>query len=112
MKIDNRQARRMMERMGIEMKEIKEVEKVVIFTRNMDLVIKNPIVSEINAQGARIFQVTGEVSEEKKQKEKFTEEDVLLVQQQTGVDRARAVAALEESDGEVAKAILKLTTQG
>ncbi len=112
MKIDNRQARRMMERMGIEMKEIKEVEKVVIFTRNMDLVIKNPVVSEINAQGARIFQVTGEVSEEKKQREKFTEEDVLLVQQQTGVDRTRAIAALEESDGEVAKAILKLTTQG
>jgi nascent polypeptide-associated complex subunit alpha len=112
MKIDNRQARRLMERMGIEMKEVKDVEKVVIFTRDKELVIINPSVSEINAQGARIFQVTGQVNEQKKETQKFTEEDIMLVQQQANVSRERAIAALEESNGEVARAILKLTTQG
>jgi nascent polypeptide-associated complex subunit alpha len=112
MRIDNRQARRLMERMGIEMKEIKEVEKVVIVTRDKELIINNPSVSEINAQGNRIFQVAGQVVEQRRQTEKFTEEDILLVQQQAGVDRAKAIAALEESEGEVARAILKLTTKG
>lgn len=112
MRIDNRQARRLMERMGIEMKEIKEVEKVVIVTRDKELIINNPSVSEINAQGNRIFQVSGQVVEQRRQTEKFTEEDILLVQQQAGVDRAKAISALEESEGEVARAILKLTTKG
>jgi nascent polypeptide-associated complex subunit alpha len=67
-------------------------------------------VSEVNAQGNRVFQVVGDVEETDVEKEAFSEEDVLLVQQQAGVSRERAVAALEESDGEVARAILKLTS--
>ena len=39
-----------------------------------------------------------------------SEEDILLVQQQTGASREKAVAALDQSDGEVARAILKLTS--
>jgi nascent polypeptide-associated complex subunit alpha len=52
------------------------------------------------------------VSEQKKETQKFTEEDIMLVQQQANVSRERAIAALEESNGEVARAILKLTAQG
>ncbi|MDA4124439.1 MAG: nascent polypeptide-associated complex protein [Thaumarchaeota archaeon] len=108
--MDNRNARRMMERMGISTKEIPNVEEVVIKTPDKEMHIKNPSVSEVNAHGTRVFQVIGEVEEVEIEKEAFNEEDVLLVQQQASVTRERAVAALEESDGEVARAILKLTS--
>jgi nascent polypeptide-associated complex subunit alpha len=109
LKMDNRNARRMMERMGIDMKEIPNVQEVVIKTADKEMHIKNPSVSEVNAQGNRVFQVAGDVEEVEVERKTFNEEDILLVQQQTGASRERAVAALEESDGEVARAILKLT---
>jgi len=110
MKMDNRQARRAMERMGINMKEIPNVEEVIIRTSDKEMHITNASVSEVNAQGSRVFQVVGDVEETEVEKKAFNEEDVLLVQQQAGVSRERAVAALEEADGEVARAILKLTS--
>jgi len=109
MKMDNRNARRMMERMGIDMKEIPNVQEVVIRTADKEMHIKNASVSEVNAQGNRVFQVAGEVEEVEIEKKTFNEEDILLVQQQTGTSREKAVTALEQSDGEVARAILKLT---
>lgn len=110
MKMDNRNARRMMDRMGINMKEIPNVQEVVIKTPDKELHITNASVSEVNAQGNRIFQVVGEVEEVEVEKKSFSEEDILLVQQQTGVSKEKAVAALEQSDGEVARAILKLSS--
>jgi len=109
-KIDNRQARRMMERMGINQTEVPDVEEVVIKTSTKEIHVKNGSVSEVNFQGNRIFQVMGEVEEIEREKKKFNEEDVVLVQQQAGVSREKALAALEESDGEVARAILSLTS--
>ncbi|MDA4128375.1 MAG: nascent polypeptide-associated complex protein [Thaumarchaeota archaeon] len=106
----DRQTRRMMERMGIDMKEIPDVEEVIIRTASKEIHVHNATVSEVNAQGNRIFQVAGEVEESQVEKETFNEEDILLVQQQASVTRERAVAALQESDGEVARAILKLTS--
>ncbi|QQG48104.1 MAG: transcription factor [archaeon] len=110
MKMDNRNARRMMDKMGINMREIPDVEEVVIKTKDKEMHIKNATVSEVNAQGNKVFQVVGEVEEVEIEREAFNDEDVLLVQQQAGVTRERAVAALEQSDGEVARAILKLTS--
>ena len=110
MKMDNRNARRMMDRMGINMKEIPGVQEVVIKTADKEMHITNASVSEVNAQGNRIFQVMGEVEEVEVEKKTFSDEDILLVQQQTGASRERAVAALEQSEGEVARAILKLTS--
>ena len=109
MKLGDRQTRRMMDRMGINMKEIPDVEEVIIRTPSKDIHIVGASVSEVNAQGNRIFQVMGEVEEVEKEQKKFSEEDILLVQQQSNVTREKAIAALEESDGEVAKAILRLT---
>lgn len=110
MKMDNRNARRMMDKLGINMKEIPNVQEVVIRTPDKEMHITNASVSEVNAQGQRMFQVAGEVEEVEIEKKAFSDEDILLVQQQTGVPKERAVAALEESDGEVARAILKLTS--
>ncbi len=110
MKMDNRNARRMMDRMGINMKEIPNVQEVVIKTADRELHITNVSVSEVEAQGNKVFQVAGDVEEVEVEKKKFNEEDVLLVQQQSGATREKSLSALEESDGEVARAILKLTS--
>jgi len=110
MKMDNRNARRMMDRLGINMKEIPNVSEVVIKTPDKEMHITNASVSEVNAQGQRMFQVVGDVEEVEVEKKTFSEEDVLLVQQQTGASKERAIAALEETDGEVARAILKLSS--
>jgi nascent polypeptide-associated complex subunit alpha len=110
LKMDNRQTRRAMERLGINMKEIPGVQEVIIKTTDKEMHIKDASVSEVVAQGQRIFQVMGEVEEVEVEKEAFNEEDILLVQQQANVTREKAMAALEESDGEVARAILKLTS--
>jgi len=83
---------------------------VVIRTKDKEMHIKNASVSEVNAQGNRVFQVVGDVEEVEVEKKVFSDEDILLVQQQTGVTRERAAAALEESDGEVARAILRLAS--
>ena len=110
MKLGDRQARRMMERMGINMKEMPGVEEVIIRTAEKEIHIRNASVSEVNAQGNRVFQVAGEVEEVARERKTFSDEDILLVQQQANVTREKAVAALEEAEGEVARAILKLTS--
>jgi len=110
MKMGDRQTRRLMDRMGINMKEVPGVEEVVIITGSKELHIRGAQVSEINAQGNRIFQVAGEVEEVEKAKKTFSDEDILLVQQQANVTKEKAIAALDASDGEVAKAILRLTS--
>jgi nascent polypeptide-associated complex subunit alpha len=110
MNIGDRKARRMMDRMGINMKEIPDVQEVIIKTSAKEIHITGASVSEVNAQGNRIFQVMGDVEEVAAEKEAFSEEDILLVQQQANVSREKAIASLEESDGEVARAILRLTS--
>ncbi len=110
MKMDNRNARRMMDRMGINLKEIPDVQEVVIKTADRELHITNASVSEVTAQGNKVYQVTGDVEEVELEKKTFSEEDILLVQQQANTTREKAIAALEGSEGEVARAILKLTS--
>ncbi|MGB9659331.1 MAG: nascent polypeptide-associated complex protein [Nitrososphaerales archaeon] len=111
MKISDRQARRMLEKMGVDIEPLPDVKEVIIRTSSKDIVIKNPDVSEMKAKGVRVFQVMGVAIEERViEAPKFTEEDVLLVAQQANVSKEVAAKALEESDGDLAKAILKLTS--
>lgn len=111
MAFNNRQTRRMLERMGVDLQPIPNVEEVVIRTSDKDMIVRKATVSEVKAKGMRIFQVMGEdVDEIVREKAKFTEEDVMLVAQQAGVSRELAEKALLESDGEPARAILKLTS--
>lgn len=111
MHFQKREMRRMMERMGIDVEPLPNVEQVLIRTSSKDLVIRNASVSEVKAKGVRVFQVMGEEVEERiREKPQFSEEDVLLVAQQAGVTRERAEAALAEENGDLARAILKLTS--
>jgi len=109
--MDNRQTRRLMEKMGMDLQEIPDVKEVLIRTGTKEITIKEASVSEINAKGMRIFQVMGADTEEKEiDKPDFSEEDIILVSQQANVTKEKAMQALTNSQGDLAKAILELTT--
>ncbi len=116
-----KQMQAMMKRMGVKMDEIDDVEEVIIVTLNRELRIKHPSVSVVEAQGQKTYQIVGDAKEyprsdapapssDSKTTDEYAipEEDIDLVVAQTGVSPEQARAALEECDGELAEAILKI----
>jgi len=116
-KISPRQMRRMMKQMGL--KEIEDVQEVIIRTLEKELVIKEPQVTVMKQAGQKLWQVVGQSAEERPLSGEVVEEvvavipeeDVHLVAQQAGVDVETARAALVDAGGDLAKAILALKTQ-
>ncbi len=110
-KISSREARRMMQRMGLSMTPMPDVQEVIVRTSTKEIVIKNPEVSVLDLHGQKIFQVAGGDIAEKTVERKLAipEEDVQLVAQQANVSLDQARAALEETKGDLAQAILLLT---
>ena len=115
-KMNPRNAKRMMQRMGMNMGEMPDVEEVIFRTSDKEIVVENAQVAVIDMGGQKIFQVTGEVSERALEgqtaKVIIPEEDAQLVADQTGKSLEDAKRALETSDGDLAKAILLLQTGG
>jgi nascent polypeptide-associated complex subunit alpha len=111
-RVNPREAKRMMQRMGLNMEQIENVEEVIIKTSSKEIHVKEPEVSVIEAQGQKMFQVAGgqitEKAAERKTGITIGEEDVRLVADQTGRSLEDARKALEESGGDLAKAILLL----
>ena len=108
---DNRQSKRMLEKMGLNLEEMSDVEEVVIKTKEKDLIIKSPQVSKLKSKGIDMYQIMGNDTEEIiKEQNMISEEDVLLVSQQANVNEEKAKDALAEAEGDLAKAILILTT--
>jgi nascent polypeptide-associated complex subunit alpha len=93
-----------MKKMGMQASQI-DAEEVVIKTPEKDIVISQPQVTKINMMGQETYQVVGEAVE--REREKFTDDDVKMVVEQTGVSEEEAGKALEET-GDLAEAILKL----
>ena len=113
-RMNPREAKRMMQRMGLNMNAVEDVEEVIIRTGSKEIVIKEPEVSILEVQGQKMFQVAGGQVTEKAAERKTTtigEEDVRLVADQTGKSLEKARKALEESGGDLAKAILLLQSQ-
>jgi len=101
----------MMQRMGMNMDTVEGVTDVIIKTSSKEIVIEGPEVAILQVQGQRIYQVAGGVVTEKAPEKKVpfvSEEDARLVADQTGKDIDEARRALEESGGDLAKAILLL----
>lgn len=112
-RINPRDARRMMQRMGMNMDTVEDVEEVIIRTPTKEIVIETPEVAIVNMQGQKIFQVAGgKVSERAPERKaagpSVSEEDVQLVAGQTGKSVEEARKALIECEGDLAKAILLL----
>jgi nascent polypeptide-associated complex subunit alpha len=103
----------MMQRMGLSMDAVPDVEQVIIKTSSKEIVIEEPEVAVMNVQGQKMFQVAGGRITEKTVKRKLAvpEEDVRLVADQTGKSLEEARKALEECEGDLAKAILFLQSK-
>jgi nascent polypeptide-associated complex subunit alpha len=108
-----RDTRRMMQRMGLNMEAMSDVEQVIIKTSGKEITIEDPEVAVLEMQGQKIFQVTGGKISEKTTERKLTvpEEDARLVADQTGKSLEEARKALEECGGDLAKAILLLQSK-
>lgn len=104
--------RRMLDKMGLNMNEINNVEEVIIRTNEREIIIRGPTVAELKSPDSTIFQVVGDDIEEKQREvPKFSDEDIMLVSQQAGVSKEVAIQALADAKGDLAKAILGLTTK-
>lgn len=116
-RMNSREQKRMMQRMGMNMDSIPDVQQVIIRTADKDIVIDEPEVAILQVQGQKMYQIIGgQVSEQAPSqrgaaapaKPSFSEEDVQLVADQTGKSQEKAKEALEECSGDLAKAILLL----
>ncbi|MGQ9679294.1 MAG: nascent polypeptide-associated complex protein [Candidatus Bathyarchaeia archaeon] len=112
-KIDSRKTRRLMKQMGLRMDELGDIQRVIMQGSEREIIIENPIVTSLDLKGQKMYQITGGRVSEKTDKSKGAsrEEDILLVAQQAGVSREMAKAALEETEWDLASAILKLTSK-
>ncbi len=102
----------MMKRMGINVEELKDAERVEIILPDKKIVIDKPQVVALHSRGETIYQVVGksriEEKEERVEEIEVSEEDIEFIVEQTGVSREEARRALIESGGDIAEAILKL----
>ena len=95
-----------MRRMGVSVENIEEVEKVTIYTKNEEHVFDSPDVTIMIAQGQKTYQISGEPKVIKRMKE----EDIKLVAEKTGRSMEEACKALEKADGNIAQAIIDLSS--
>ena len=101
--MDPKKMQQMMKQFGMKMDNI-PASQVIIKTDSGDIVVDEPQVVKTTMQGQVVFQVSGNVKEKS-----FSDEDVKLVMDQSGTtDKELATKALQEADGDVVKAIMKL----
>lgn len=119
-KINPKQIQALMRQFGIKSESI-PAKRVVFELEGKRMVIDAPQVNAIDAQGQKMYQVMGEMKEEKGKagggagkesagegKEGIPEEDVKMVMEQAGAKKAEAVKALKETNGDIAEAIVRL----
>ncbi len=104
-----RMMKQAMKRMGIKQEEIDDAEQVIIRCSDREIIIDDPQVSKVNMMGQDTFQVVGSISErEISTAPSISEDDIKTVMEQAKVSEEEAKKAIEDADGDLAKAILDL----
>lgn len=95
-----------MKQMGMSQDTLNATE-VIIKTPNSTIVFDNPQVEKVSMQGQVSFQVQGEFREVEEQvKVEISQEDIDMVAEQASVSKERAKECLEETQGDIAQAIV------
>lgn len=102
--ISPKQMKKIAKQMGVKMEEVEALE-VVIKLEDKKLIFENPQVTTTKVMGQNTFQIAGDYVEKIRE---ISEEDVKLVSKKAKCDTETARKALESSDGDLAKAILKI----
>ncbi|RLE84295.1 MAG: nascent polypeptide-associated complex protein [Thermoprotei archaeon] len=108
-RISPREFRRLTQRIGLNIEELKGVQEVIIRLVDKELVFSDAKVQVIDAKGEKIYQIFGNpVERELKEEEEveIKDEDIRLVMDQTGASREEALEALKETGGDLAQAII------
>lgn len=109
--IDPRMMKQAMKRMGIKQDDL-DATQVIIKLQDKQLVFDNPEISKIDMAGNVSFQLSGRYREESLgSKIEITDDDIKTVMDQVGCSKEDAKSALEETDGDIAEAILKLSEE-
>ena len=98
---DPKKVEQMMKKLNITTKQVDATE-VIIKSRNGNIVIEKPEVMIMHMMGKEVYQITG------KQKKGAKEDDVKMVMEHTGKDRATVEKKLEELNNDLAKTIMEL----
>ncbi|OPY51722.1 MAG: Nascent polypeptide-associated complex protein [Methanosaeta sp. PtaU1.Bin112] len=111
----------MLKNMGINIDELENVSEVVIRLPDKEIVISNPSVAIMDSHGSRSYQISGDETERAPSSAgseqaaeapvEILDSDVQLVASQTGASLPEARAALQEAKGDLAAAIIKLTSK-
>ena len=108
--VNPRQLKQMMRQMGMSQDDIECSEVIIKTNSGKSLVFSNPNVQKVTMQGQTSFQITGDYSEVEETFEvKISDEDVTTVMEQAQVSKDEAMKALENSNGDIAEAIVNLS---
>ena len=106
--VNPKQMQQAMKQMGIKQEEIDASKVTIEKNDGSKIIIDNPSVQKIIMQGNESFQISGEVSEESS--ELFSEDDVKAVIEKTGCTKEQAIKVLESTNGDLAEAIMELSS--
>lgn len=98
----------MMQRMGMQVEQVDDVTRVIMETPSKRIIIDGPEVATVTVQGQRIYQVGGGSVREETIGGDSSADDAKLVASQAGVSQEQAAAALRQSGGDLAEAIVLL----
>jgi len=105
--INPSQMKAMMKQMGIKQEEIEAV-RVIVECSDKKIIIEPASVQKITMQGQTSWQINGDAREESIA-EGIKEEDVKLVAEKTSKSEKEARKVLEETNGDIAEAIVRLS---
>ncbi|MBQ4414918.1 MAG: nascent polypeptide-associated complex protein [Methanomicrobium sp.] len=106
--VNPKQMKAMMKKLGMKMEQFEDVERVIVYTKKGNYIFENAEVVATTMQGATTYQLSGDVRFEEAETV-IPEEDVAMVAEQASVSKEAALAALKETNGDIAEAILKLS---
>ena len=98
-----------MKQMGMAQEDIEASRVIIEKTDGDKLIIENPSIQKIKMQGQETFQIAGESREEASAPE-ITDEDINTVVEKTGCTLEKAKEVLESVEGDLAEAILELSS--
>ena len=102
--MDPKQMQKLMKQMGIKSDDIAATKVTIELKEGGRLVIFEPSVVQIDMNGEKTFQIGGKLHEEKD----AGEDDIKMVMESAGCSREEAQAALRETGGDIAEAIIHL----
>ena len=95
---------RMMKQMGIKNDELDAERVEITLSDGKKIIFESPQVQLMEVQGQKTYTIMGETTQETS----IPEDDIKMVAEGASVSEEEAKKALEENDGDMAQAIMKL----